>query len=134
VPVTIKLTRKILVLANPLPRGATLGPTDIRVESREISSLVTGYFTEPAQVLGKQLTQTLAQGNPLNPLVLKAPTLVRRGQMVVLLAKSGGVEVRMSGQAMSEGVEGQLIQVRNLTSRRLVEGVVTAEGTVHLSM
>jgi flagella basal body P-ring formation protein FlgA len=134
VPVTIKLTREILVLANPLPHGATLGPSDIRMEPREVSSLASGFLTELRQALGRQLTQTSAPGTPLSPLLLKAPTLVRRGQTVVLLVNSGGLEVRMSGQAMADGAEGQMVRVRNLTSRRVIEGVVTAEGTVHSSM
>jgi flagella basal body P-ring formation protein FlgA len=134
IPVTIKLTREILVLVNPLSRGATLGPSDIRKEPREVSSLASGFLTEPRQALGRQLTQTLAPGTPLSPLLLKAPALVRRGQTVVLLVNSGGLEVRMSGQALADGAEGQMVRVRNSASRRVVEGIVTAEGTVHSSM
>jgi flagella basal body P-ring formation protein FlgA len=36
----------------------------------------------------------------------------------------------MQGQALSDGVPGQTIRVRNLRSRKIIEGVVTANGNV----
>ena len=134
VPVTARINQEVIVATRPLSRGAILGLADIRMESRDISSLVSGYITEPAQALGQQLIHPLAPGTPLGPTSIRAPTLVRRGQTVILLVKSGDMEVRMSGQALSDGVEGQTIQIRNMSSRRVVEGTVTADGTVYLSM
>jgi flagella basal body P-ring formation protein FlgA len=40
----------------------------------------------------------------------------------------------MSGKALADGVAGQRVQVRNLSSRRVVEGTVVAPGLIRVSL
>jgi len=134
VPVQIKNMVPVVVLAHALPRGTPIGSNDIRVEERDILSLTSGYFDDPNEVLGKTLYHTLPAGSALNKVVVQATAIVRRGQRVTLLAQIHGVEVRMAGEALSNGAIGDLIRVRNTTSRRIVEGVVTDNGTVSISL
>jgi flagella basal body P-ring formation protein FlgA len=63
-----------------------------------------------------------------------APDLiVRRGQEVTLLSAADTVEVRASGRAMSDGAAGSRIQVQNLGSQRVVEGVVESADLVRVA-
>ncbi len=134
VPVRIKLNTQVVVLTRPVPIGSTLTEEDIGLAERDTGSLVSGYFTDPAQVLGKQLKQPLGIGHALNKLAISAPKLVRRGERVVLLAVSAGLEVRMDGKLMMDGAEGDYVRVRNLSSKRIVEGIVTRNGAIKVRM
>jgi flagella basal body P-ring formation protein FlgA len=63
-----------------------------------------------------------------------APDLiVHRGQQVTLLSAAGPVEVRASGRAMVDGAAGSRIQVQNLSTLRVVEGVVESADRVRVA-
>jgi flagella basal body P-ring formation protein FlgA len=63
-------------------------------------------------------------GKPLTPSILESPTLIRRGQIVNLEARSGGLTVKMTGIAKSEGILGQIIDVENKATSRRVQAIV----------
>jgi flagella basal body P-ring formation protein FlgA len=56
--------------------------------------------------------------------------VVRRGQSVEAIARSGALSVSMRVEAMEEGAPGQLIRIRNPQSRREMRGKVQDENTV----
>jgi len=132
VPVKIAITRPVVVLSHPLDRGAVLAEDDIRVESRTGNFGVSGYYSDPAQVVGKVLTRPVSAGQPVSTAFLTGNRLVRRGQNVTLVAESGSIAVRMAGTAMMDGGEGDRIKVKNATSKRIVEGVVRDGGIVEI--
>ncbi|RBK41011.1 flagella basal body P-ring formation protein FlgA, partial [Xanthomonas oryzae pv. oryzae] len=52
---------------------------------------------------------------------------------VPLVSRNGGLEVRMSGRALSDAGENERVSVENSSSRRVVQGIVEASGTVVVS-
>ena len=69
-------------------------------------------------------------GGPVLSNMLKQPIILRRGESVSLLARSPTFEVRMEGKALMDGAVGDRVKVRNLRSKRIVEGRITETGTV----
>jgi flagella basal body P-ring formation protein FlgA len=57
---------------------------------------------------------------------------VQRGQTVTLIADVGGLSVRMSGRALSDGLINQRIRVENLSSGKVVEGIARSEQVVEI--
>ncbi|MEW6353178.1 MAG: flagellar basal body P-ring formation chaperone FlgA [Pseudomonadota bacterium] len=134
VPVTVKAFGEVLVTTRPLPRGAQLGADDLRLAAVDITSLPADYLADPQQAVGKILKQPLAGGAVLAAAVLEARRLVRRNERITLLAEGQGLMVRMSGLALADGVSGEIIQVRNVLSKRVVEGTVISPGVVKVAM
>jgi flagella basal body P-ring formation protein FlgA len=64
--------------------------------------------------------------------MLVADIMVRRGQMVTLIVKSGQMYIRMAGRALSDGALNQRIRVENSNSQRVVEGVVRSTEYVEI--
>mgnify|MGYP002717157843 CR=1 FL=1 len=64
---------------------------------------------------------------------LAAPRLVRRGDAVELVSRRGGVEVRIAGRAMGDGGVNDRVSVENLSSRKIVQGIVGAGGEILVS-
>ena len=62
--------------------------------------------------------------------MFRAKKLVHRGDRVTLSMKSGLVAVRVSGIAMSDGARGERVKVKNLSSKRTVDGTVGGENLV----
>lgn len=134
IPVSIQINHKVLVTTRPLPRGTQLARTDFRLEERDLAKLTAGFLSDPEQAVGKVLKRPVALGMALTPKILEPPRLVRRGQRVTILAQSAGIEVQMTGKALMDGAAGTRVRVRNLGSKRIVEGIVTAVGVVKVPM
>jgi flagella basal body P-ring formation protein FlgA len=134
VPVQVAAHDDVVVLASPVARGEVITADMLRVERRDVSDLIGEYYRDPEAVTGKRAGQTLPPGRVLSRLWLSAPLALRRGQEVTLLAGSGGFQVRRAGKALADGAVGERIRVENLSSRRVVEGTVTARGHVRVGL
>ncbi|HQU15112.1 MAG: flagellar basal body P-ring formation chaperone FlgA [Gammaproteobacteria bacterium] len=134
VPAQVALYGKVLVAARALTRGTTLTSDDFRLARRDLNGLAYGYLTNPKTALGKRALRLIPAGAALTPNTLAFPPLVRRGQQVTLVAGVGGLEVRMAGTALADGANGADIKVRNLSSKRVVEGTVVATGVVRVPL
>ncbi len=133
VPVTIEVYARVVVAAAPLAKGEILDGSKVRLAEYNLAKLPQGYFHQLSKVMGMRLRRNLRMGQPLVPAMVQAPRLVERGQRVILVAGGNGLDVRMPGEALSHGARGDRIRVRNLSSRRIVEGVVTDDGLVRVS-
>mgnify|MGYP006202654589 CR=1 FL=1 len=65
---------------------------------------------------------------------LQPDVLVRRGQQVTLIAANGGVQIRAQGQALTEGAADERVRVQNVSSLKVVEGVVESDGVVRVGL
>lgn len=134
VPVHIMVQAEVLVLTQSLPRGTLLQPSHLRSERHDLSQLSRGYLTDKQAAEHMVLRRALQVGTVLAPSMVEPPRLVERGQRVILLAETDTVTVRVEGEALNHGVLGDRVRVRNLSSRRIVEGVVLSHGVVGVSM
>lgn len=130
----IKAFRRIAVLANTLVRGSAIQPGDIVLREQDVSRLSSGYFFDAQQLVGKLVKRSLIAGVVISPNELSAPRWVARGQVVTLFVDSGGLQVRAQGEALVDGAENDLVKVRNVLSGKVVDGFVTAPGTVRVKM
>ncbi|TNF38748.1 MAG: flagellar basal body P-ring formation protein FlgA [Gammaproteobacteria bacterium] len=130
VPATINRFAMVYQTTGPLTKGHMLREQDITRVKANLASLNYGYFTDASALIGKQLTRRLTQSKILTPSLVKEPLLVKRGEQVDLIAESERFAIRMSGQAMMNGNRGDKIRVKNLSSQRIIEGIVTQRGEV----
>lgn len=132
VPVYLTVFQEVVVAARPLARGAILAEGDIILAERDTTALARGYLLRPEHAIGHRIRRALSPGKPLTPAVLESPPLVRRGQMVNLEARSGGLSVRMRGIAKSDGILGEVIDVENKTTSRRVQAIVRSRKSVEV--
>lgn len=134
VRVKVSDLRPVLTLARSAQRGEALDEALLVIQERDVASLPFGYFCSPADLAGLQLRRPAAAGSVLTPDLVEAPRLIRRGDLVNLVGRSGAVEVRSQGKALRDGGRGERIPVENSSSRRVVEGRVTAGGEVEIAL
>jgi flagella basal body P-ring formation protein FlgA len=133
VPVTVESKINVLVLAHAVNRDARLTAADVTVEKRTTAGPGNAYLTSPAELGGRTVRRPLAAGTTLSVDMFTPDLIVRRGQAVTLVSSGGAVEVRAGGRAMADGAAGARIQVQNLTSLRVVEGVVESADLVRVA-
>lgn len=130
VPVSVRVQVPVLIANRMLARGETPSAADLRVETRERGTLGPAWIGDVEQLQGRVLVRPLAAGSLLVPGAFAAAKVVQRGQAVTLISHSGSFQVRAQGKALADAAAGDRVRVENLSSRRIVEGEVLADGSV----
>ncbi len=119
----------VVVAAVDLPRGAVLSEIDLSLVEQDIARLKNPVF-DPDEVIGKKLKRGLRMGRPLDRAAVEFPPMIKRGDLVTIILKSGKLEMTALGEARQNGLEGETIRVKNKNSNRTILGRVVAPGTV----
>lgn len=134
VPVSVQVQVPVLVTLRPLARGQAVSATDVEVQRRDRASVGPQALSHPDQLVGQIVSRPVAAGTVLAAGVMAPLRLVRRGQAVTILGESGSFQIRAQGKALGDGSAGELIRVENLSSRRVVEGRIGADGSVRVGL
>jgi flagellar basal body P-ring formation protein FlgA len=134
VPVKVKLLKPVVVAAKAMSAKHILKATDVVVKQVDVGELRQGYLSDTALVVGQQLKYAIAMGTVIGQNAVKPEKIVRRGEMITLIAIAGGMQVKMNGTALSDASLGQRIRVKNSSSKRVIVGVVDAPGIVRVSL
>lgn len=134
VPIRIYMQKQVFVANHPLAKGSLLTEQDINTAKIDISQLKQGYFTKKEEVIGQYSKQNISEGAVLNSTNLQMALMVHKGEQVAIQALSDMINVSMSGIALNDGRIGDIIQVRNNSSKRLIEAQVSARKQVRVAL
>ena len=134
VPVKVSIHDMIVVAVRPLSRGAIVQNEDVKLLEKDLAQIRSGYYKDLSEVIGKQVIRTVSMGAAVTVPMVKPQMQIKRGQQISLIAESHGLKVRMTGEALADGASGERIQVRNLSSKKVVEGVVQSATTVQVAL
>lgn len=132
VPVTVEVEVSVLVLRRPLARRSRVEITDVEPQVRRLPGSASVFISDIASLKGHRLKRSLPVGTALTVDMLQPDILVRRGQQVTLIAANGSVQIRAQGQALTEGAAAERVRVQNVSSLKVVEGVVESAGVVRV--
>lgn len=130
VPVRVRRSQTVLVLSRSVASGETITADVFTAEQRDASRIAGAAIASPAEAVGRSARRTLVAGSVLTANDLVAPRLVRRGDTIALVSRQSGIEVRMAGKALGDAGASERVSVENLSSRRVVQGTVDADGNV----
>jgi flagella basal body P-ring formation protein FlgA len=126
---TARAWQEQVVLVRPLAARQLIQAED--VELRRVLSDRSDEETllKRDQVVGQQAARDLKPGTVMTARLVDATPLVRPGQLVTIAVRQGGVQVKTVARAMEGGVLGQMIRVRNETTRDTFEVMLTGPQT-----
>lgn len=133
VPVRVRRSQTVLVLARSVASGETISADVFTTEARDATRIAGAAIADPADAIGRSARRTLVAGSVLTAGDLVAPRLVRRGDTIALISRQDGIEVRMAGKALADAGARERVSVENLSSRRVVQGTVDEAGDVIVS-
>jgi flagella basal body P-ring formation protein FlgA len=87
---------------------------------------------ERSAVIGKVARRTLVPDRLIPTNAIAEPEVVTSGALTRAVFQSSGLSMTASVVALQSGTLGQLIQVRNVDSGRVVAGIVQPDGTVRV--
>lgn len=121
---------RIVVPARDIARGQTISDSDLTYATVAGTALMSGTVTSFAAVKDMEARRMLHAGEALRADDVRHPVVVTRGQTVTMLFHAPGVELTAMGRSMGEGGIGDTVTVQNPSSFRMINGVITAPGTV----
>ncbi len=130
VPAYVQVIQPVAMSTRPLARGEVITDSDIKMVERDLAALKMGYIIDRKQPVGKVLKRSIGSDTIITPRLIELPRLVRRGEQVTIVAESLGIEIRATGEALADGARGDLIKVRNTTSKKVIEAIVSGPGMV----
>ncbi|HSC66951.1 MAG TPA: flagellar basal body P-ring formation chaperone FlgA [Cellvibrio sp.] len=130
VPAQVTIYRQIPIAARDVARGEVINQAHLETSLVNISSIRQAFLPEAGAIIGREAKRNIARGEPFKTALLDAPTVVKRGEVVVLESQAGSLKVSSAGTAMADGRIGQKIRVRNNSSERIISGVVISQGLV----
>lgn len=134
VPAQVNLYREVVTAIRPLKRDTILSEMDIVLRERDIGALGLSYMTSLDQALGQKLVRPAVVDQVLSPNFVEQPAMVRKGDHVVIIARSSSLAVRMPGEALADGGFNEQIRVRNLNSNKVIKANITGPGQVEVAM
>jgi flagella basal body P-ring formation protein FlgA len=114
----VKRAPRAAVAVNAIARGERIRAGDVALELVKPGSPQRITFQSLEEVLGKEAARTIPAGQTLDNQCVRSPLLVKRGDVVDVFARAGGVQVSTKARAREEGSHGDLINVELLSDRR----------------
>jgi flagella basal body P-ring formation protein FlgA len=125
---------KVAVLSRRLRRGDIVRARDVAVRSIDRARVPTDALTRRDELVGLAARRALPSGAPLRNGDLQAPTLVRRGALVTLEINTATIRLTARGKALDNGVLGDTVRIRNIQSKRVVQGTVVGMDRVRIAL
>ena len=133
-PVRIDVFEDVIVTAKPLLKGQNIDASAVKLQKQNIAPLKNGYYVKNKSFDQLQARRNLKRGTVLTPKNLSPRLMVHSGQQVTLVLDYNGLQIKSTGTALKSATLGQVVRVRNSQSLRVVEGIVSGEALVRVSI
>jgi flagella basal body P-ring formation protein FlgA len=127
---TVEVLQDVIVARKPLGRYQVIGEDDIHRQTLDLAQLPNNVFTTAEEVIGLRAKRTIDAQTVLTPNMIEAPPVINRGDIVVMIAESGGLRISTKAEAREQGGKGERIKVMNIDSRKYVYAFVVDSHTV----
>ena len=124
----------IPVVGKRMRRGDIVKQHHVTWASMRESSVRRDTILHEEDLVGMAAKRILKEHNPIRLSDVQRPVLVRKNGLVTIHLASRSMKLTAQGQAMQDGSEGEIVQVKNIQSKKVIEAVVTNAGKVRVSV
>jgi flagella basal body P-ring formation protein FlgA len=121
---------RVVVPVHDIPRGQTISESDLTYATLPGNAMMAGVVTSVTVAKDMEARRMLRAGEAFRSDDVRRPIVVIKGETVTMLFNAPGVELTATGRAMGEGGVGDTVMVQNPASFRMINGVISAPGTV----
>jgi len=126
----IEVLQDVVTAARGLPAGTVLAGSDIRTVRRWVRRIHPHSLPSMEAASGKRLTMQVASGAEILATMLKEIPLVRKGKMVKIVFDNGPMQIVTVGLSEEDGVAGNIVRVKNITSNKIIYARVLSDSVV----
>ena len=127
---TVEVLAEVVITKKPVGRHKPITEDDIELLKMDLAKLPSGVITDTEAVLGKRTRRAIGAKTVLRADLVEFPPLVKRGDVVVIIAESSGLKITALGEVKKKGRLGESIPVMNFDSKKILYGRVLDSSTV----
>lgn len=123
-------TLAVPVLNRPIDRRAVIHASDVTIVRIDKRRVPGSAVLDTDEVVDMAAKRPLRAGEVIATADVEQPRIILRGDLVTLQYSRPGLMLSARGRALGDGAKGDIVSVLNEQSKRTIQGVVTAAGTV----
>jgi flagella basal body P-ring formation protein FlgA len=127
--VRASISAEVQVAALAMPSGRPIAADDLALARHDVTN-IPDAVSDAQAILGMTSRRSIRAGEPVREGWLAPSTLVRRGDAVSIVARSGEIEVTVAGEALDAGARDAVIRVRNVGNGKIIRARVLESATV----
>ena len=105
---------------------------DVLLQKVDLTTVQSNLINRVEEVLGKRTKRAISAHAVLTTDRIELPPLVKRGDVVLIIAESEGLRVTALGEVRKRGCRGENIRVLNLDSKKTIYARVVDTDTVEV--
>ena len=113
-------------------KGETISPETVYLEKKNIFELTEKGIKTVEEIAQKILKSSIRKGAVLKHSLLMDPPLIKKGDMIQLIAKNETLSIVTSGISREDGFKNTVITVENISSGKLVRGIIKGTSKVEV--
>ncbi|MDX8403846.1 MAG: flagellar basal body P-ring formation chaperone FlgA [Mariprofundaceae bacterium] len=132
VPVRVHWWANAVVLKQETPIRSLLLPDMLEVKRRDVAGHIGLWWKKVSDLAGMQVTRPMHKGDTVYSVFVKQTPMIKRGDIITIIAQIGGISVHADGKAMKSGGRGDRLLVQNLHSKQMLQATIVDARTVHV--
>jgi flagella basal body P-ring formation protein FlgA len=100
----------------------------------ELTNLRSAYLSDTHLAVNLVLKRRINRGDIISVNNLSKPILIKKGDSVIILAKTNGFQISMKGTALVNGSKGDKIKVKNVRTKKIIQATVFDKHTVKVNL
>ena len=129
---TISVMGDVITVIRPLGKHQHIELADLSVQRRELADLSSDTVRRIEDALGNRTTRMIYPNTVLQSSMIASPPLVKRGDIVKIVANAGPMTITATGMVKQQGCKGEMVRVVNTDSNRIITARVIGPGAVEV--
>jgi flagella basal body P-ring formation protein FlgA len=126
----VDVFESVVCACRNLKKREIIEEDDLCLARKNISHLSSKILTDTGKAVGLVVKHTIKKDACIKEWMLEKPLVVKRGDMITILAESGNLRVTARGRVLVKGHMGELIRVQNSMSKKVIYARVIDNSTV----
>lgn len=126
----VDVFRPVVCAKRSIKKGQIITKDDLYMERRNLSHLSDKVVDDFDYVVGMMAKHNIKENTPIKKWMVERAPIVKRGDIVTILAEKGALRVTVPGRVLEQGYSGDIVRVQNIMSRKQIFARILNNKTV----
>lgn len=130
--IRVEVLRNIVTAARLLTKGEPITESDLKIVKEWVRRIPVNTLQSIDDAVGKCPIMNIRENRQITKNILKAPLLVRRGELVRIVLEEGSLNITTMGVSQENGKADETVRIKNLSSNRIIYARVAGDSLVRV--
>ena len=128
----LEVSMGVVVSAKSLPRNIRIDRNDVKLIKRWFNRTPSNIISSLDDVVGMKLRTSVKSNTQIKKNMVRSIPMVKRGKPVKIIFNNGLMSITTIGQSQQDGMHGDLVKVKNVSSRKMIYARVMGNSLVRM--